>query len=116
MSSLRFNVTLPKPLRLHVDRGLERHGYPWVPTDQRLGCPYQVDPTCQKPRRPASGPRDLIHNPDDLGRPQATSSRLRNTYRACGASFSPRLEHDATSRSANHEIPSVITEDDLSDL
>jgi hypothetical protein len=33
MSSLHFNMTSSQPLRLHVDRGLERHGYPWVPTD-----------------------------------------------------------------------------------
>jgi hypothetical protein len=31
--------TSPQPLRLHIDRGLERHGYPWVPTDQGLNCP-----------------------------------------------------------------------------
>jgi hypothetical protein len=28
---------------------LQRHGYPWVPTDQGPGGPCQVDPTCQKP-------------------------------------------------------------------
>jgi hypothetical protein len=50
----------------------ERHGYPWVPTDQGLRGPCQVDPTCQKPRRPASGPRDLIHNPGNLGTPRTT--------------------------------------------
>jgi hypothetical protein len=33
-SSSRFDVTSSLPLRLHVDRGLVRHGYPWVPTDQ----------------------------------------------------------------------------------
>jgi hypothetical protein len=62
-SLLRFNMTSSQSLHLHVDRGLERHGYSWVPTDQGPGGPYQVDPTCQKPHRPASGPRDLIHNP-----------------------------------------------------
>jgi hypothetical protein len=45
MSSLRFNMTSSQPLRLHVDRGLERHGYPWVPTDQGPRDPCQVDPT-----------------------------------------------------------------------
>jgi hypothetical protein len=41
-----------------------------VRTDQGPGGPCQVDPTYQKPHRPASGPRDLIHNPgalEDLG-------------------------------------------------
>jgi hypothetical protein len=33
MPSLHFNKTPLQPPRLHVDRGLERHGYPWVPTD-----------------------------------------------------------------------------------
>jgi hypothetical protein len=33
-SSLRIDVTSSPPLRLHVDWGLERHGYPWVHTDQ----------------------------------------------------------------------------------
>jgi hypothetical protein len=34
-----------QPLRLHIDRGLERHGYPWVPTDQGLNRPRQAGPT-----------------------------------------------------------------------
>jgi hypothetical protein len=89
-SSLRINVTSFPSLRLHVDRGLERHGYLWVPTDQGPRGPCLVDPTCQKPRRPASGPGDLIHNPGDLGRPRTTSSRLRKTCQACDASFSAR--------------------------
>jgi hypothetical protein len=101
------------PLRLHVDRGLERHGYPRVPTDQGPGGPCQVDLTCQKPRRPASGLGDHIHNPGDLGRPQATSSRLQKTCRACGASFSPRSRCGAASRSEDRRILSIITEDDL---
>jgi hypothetical protein len=50
MSSLRFNMTSSHRLRLHVNRGLERHGYPWVSTDQGPRGPCQVDPTCQKPR------------------------------------------------------------------
>jgi hypothetical protein len=33
MPSLRFDMTSSRPIRLHVDRGLERHEYPWVPTD-----------------------------------------------------------------------------------
>jgi hypothetical protein len=95
--------------------GLERHGYPWVPTDQDPRGPCQVDPTCQKPRRPASGPGDLIHNPSDLGIPQMTSSRLRKTCRACGASFSPRSRCGAT-RSEDRGILSVIMEGNLPNL
>jgi hypothetical protein len=94
----------------------KRHGYPWVPTDQVPGGPYQVDLTCQKPHRPASGPGDLIRNPDDLGRPQATLSESWKTYLACGVSFSPRSRHGATSRSTDHGIHPVITEDDLPNL
>jgi hypothetical protein len=50
----------------------ERHEYSWVPTDQSPRGPCQVDPTYQKPRRPTSGPEDLIHistTMDDHGRP-----------------------------------------------
>jgi hypothetical protein len=75
-----------------------------------------VDPTCQKLCRPASGPRDLIHNLDDLGRPQTTLSRLRKTCRACGASFSLDRGGGAASRSEDPVILSVITEGDLPNL
>jgi hypothetical protein len=56
MPSLRFDMTSSRPLRLHVDRGLERHVYPWVPTDQGLSGPRQAGRTYQKTRRPVSGP------------------------------------------------------------
>jgi hypothetical protein len=112
-SSLHFDVTSFLPLHLHVDRGLVRHGYPWVPTDQGPRGPCQVDPTCQKPSRPASGLGDLVHSPSDLGRPRMTLSRSRMTCRACGASYS--LDHGggAASRPGDREIHSVITEGDL---
>jgi hypothetical protein len=60
-------------------KATERHGYPWVPTGQGPRGPCQVDPTCQKPHQPTSGPGNLIHDPDDLGRPRATSFRSRKT-------------------------------------
>jgi hypothetical protein len=90
-----------------------RHGYPWVPTDQGPRGPCQVDPTCQKPCRLVSGPRDLILNLGDLGRPWTTLSRLQKTCRACEASFS--LDHGggAASRSKDRGILSVIMEGDL---
>jgi hypothetical protein len=112
-SSLRFDVTSFLPLRLHVDRGLVRHGYPWVPTDQGPRGPCQVDPTCQKFNRPASGPGDLIHSPGDLGRSRTTLSRSRATCQTCGASLS--LDHGggAASRPEDRGILSVITEGDL---
>jgi hypothetical protein len=72
-----------------------------------------VDPTYQKPSRPVSGPRDLIHNPGDLGRSWTTLSRLRKTCRACGASFSLDYGGGAASRSKDHVILSVIMEGDL---
>jgi hypothetical protein len=74
MSSQPFNMTLSQPLRLHVDRGLERHGYPWVPTDQGPGGPYQVDPTYQKPHRPTSGPETLSTTPTTLEYPRRPHS------------------------------------------
>jgi hypothetical protein len=78
-SSLHFDVTSFLPLRLHVDRGLARHGYPSVPTDQGPRGPYQVDLTCKKPGRPANGSGDLTHGSGDLRRPSATLSRSRET-------------------------------------
>jgi hypothetical protein len=72
MNSPHFNMTLSRPLCLHVDWGLESNACPCVPTDQGPRGPCQVDPTYQKPCRPASGPGDLIHNPvtlDDSKKP-----------------------------------------------
>jgi hypothetical protein len=49
-------MTFLRSLHLHLARGLVRHGYPWVPTDQAHGRPRQVGPAYQKTRRPVSGP------------------------------------------------------------
>jgi hypothetical protein len=68
MFCLCFNMTSSQPLRLHVGLGLEKHGNPWVPTDQGPRGPCQMDLICQKPHQPASEPRDLIHKTGDLGR------------------------------------------------
>jgi hypothetical protein len=78
-SSLYFDVTSSLLLCQHVDRGLVRQWYPWVPTDQGPRGPWQVDPTCQKPCRPASGLGDLIHNPGDPRRPPTTLSGSQTT-------------------------------------
>jgi hypothetical protein len=71
-----FEVGMPtRSLRLHLARGLVRHGYPWVPTDQAHGRPRQVGPAYQKTRRPVSGPNrpswqptqppeDLLEDPE----------------------------------------------------
>jgi hypothetical protein len=88
----------------------------WVPMgphDQGPGGPCQVDPTCQKPHRPASGPRDLIHNPGDLGRPDPDSGRPIGLVMQA----SP-LDRGggASSRSEDRGSPSVITEGDLPNL
>jgi hypothetical protein len=93
--------------------GLVRHGYPWVPTDQGPRGPYQVDLTCQKHCRPASGPGDLIHKTSDLGRPSMTLSRSTTTCQACGASFSQDHGGGAASRAEDRGILFVITEGDL---
>jgi hypothetical protein len=39
-----FVMTFLRSLRLHLARGLVRHGYPWVPIDQAHGRPRQVGP------------------------------------------------------------------------
>jgi hypothetical protein len=69
-------MTFLRSLRLHLTRGLVRHGYPWVPTDQAHGHPQQVGPAYQKTRQPVSGPNrpswkptrppeDLLEDPPD---------------------------------------------------
>jgi hypothetical protein len=47
---------LLRSLRLHIARGLVRHGYPWVPTDHAHDHPRQVGPAHQKTCRPISRP------------------------------------------------------------
>jgi hypothetical protein len=63
-------MTFLRSLRLHLARGLVRHGYPWVPTDQAHGRPRQVGPAYQNTRRPVSGPNRPswrpIRPPEDL--------------------------------------------------
>jgi hypothetical protein len=49
-------MTFLRSLHIHLARGLVRHGYPWVPTDQAYGRPRQVGPAYQNTRRPVSGP------------------------------------------------------------
>jgi hypothetical protein len=116
MPLLRPTMTSSRLLRLHIDRGLERHGYPWVPIDQGPRGLYQVDPTCQKPHRPASGPIDLIHNPEDLGRYQKTLSRSQRIRRAWSTRRATRSRPDAASRSADREILLVIKANGLPNL
>jgi hypothetical protein len=48
-------MTFLRSLHLHLARGLVRHGYPWVPTDQAHGHPRQVGSAYQKTRQPVSG-------------------------------------------------------------
>jgi hypothetical protein len=52
----RLRHDLLRSLRLHLARGLVRHGYPWVPTDQAHVRPRQVGPTYLKTCQPVSGP------------------------------------------------------------
>ena len=65
-----FVITPSRSLRLHIARGLVRHGYPWIPTGQGHSHPRQVGPAHQKTRRPDSGPNRtnlwLRRPPEDL--------------------------------------------------
>jgi hypothetical protein len=47
-----YVVAFLRSLHLHLARGLVRHGYPWVPTDQAHDRPQQVGPAYQKTLRP----------------------------------------------------------------
>jgi hypothetical protein len=59
-------VTFLRSLRIHLARGLVRHGYPWVPTDQAHGRPDKwVRPT-RGPADLSVGPTDLVGSPHDL--------------------------------------------------
>jgi hypothetical protein len=73
MSSLRFNVTSSQPLRLHVDQGLKRHGYPWVP-------PNRVPEVPVKWTRPVRSPADLQVGLETLSSIRATLEDLRRPY------------------------------------
>jgi hypothetical protein len=112
-SSLLIDVTSSLLLRLHFDRGLVRHGYPWVPTDQGPRGPCQMDPTCQKPCRLQVGPEALSTIPatlEDLGRPYPDHRRPAELVEQA----SP-YDHDggAAIRPEDRGILSVITKDDL---
>jgi hypothetical protein len=68
-----FVMTPSRLLHLHIARGLVRHGYPLVPTDQAHDRPRQVGLVHQKTRRPNSG-----HNRTNLcpeGLPEDSSRR-----------------------------------------
>jgi hypothetical protein len=82
MPSLHFDMTSSRPLRLHVDRGLETHGYPWVPTDQGLNRPFtggpdlpEDPPTCQ------SAPPDLTCGPKDMNAAWSASQNSSDSLR-----------------------------------
>jgi hypothetical protein len=65
-------MTSSLPLRIHVDRGLVRHGYPWVPTDQGPRGPCQVTRPARIPVDLQVGLETLSAAPttlEDLGRP-----------------------------------------------
>jgi hypothetical protein len=62
-------MTSSQLLRVHIDRGHQRHGYPWVPTDQGLSRPRQVGPTYRTTRRPdmwAQGRKDTWRTRKDI--------------------------------------------------
>jgi hypothetical protein len=49
-------MTFLRLLHIHLPRGLVKHWYPWVRTEQDHGRPRQVGPAYQKTRRPVRGP------------------------------------------------------------
>jgi hypothetical protein len=63
-------MTFLRSLHINFARGLVRHGYPWVPTDQDHDHPQQVGLAYQKTHRPVSGPNRPswrpIRPPEDL--------------------------------------------------
>jgi hypothetical protein len=59
-------MTFLRSLRIHFARGLVRHGYPWVPTDQAHDRHRQVGLAYQKTRRPVSGPNRPSFRPHNL--------------------------------------------------
>jgi hypothetical protein len=77
---------LLRSLRLHIARGLVRHGYPWVPTDQAHGRPRQVASAYQKTHRPDSGPNwpscRPTRPPEDL--PEDSQTTLSRTATRLG--------------------------------
>jgi hypothetical protein len=55
-----------RSLRIHLARGLVRHGYPWVPTDRLTAVPDKwVRPT-RRLTDLSVGPTDLVGSPHDL--------------------------------------------------
>jgi hypothetical protein len=83
--ALRLRHDLSK-VAAHRPRGLVRHGYPKVPTDQAHGRPRQVGPAYQKTRRPVSGPNRPswrpTRPPEDL--PEDSPDDLVQTRRQLG--------------------------------
>jgi hypothetical protein len=80
-------MTFLRSLRLHLTRGIVRHGYPWVPTDQAHGHLRRVAPAYQKTRRPNSGPNRPswwpTRPPEDLFRrfrPQDLTYKTRHRW------------------------------------
>jgi hypothetical protein len=111
-SSLRIDVTLFPPLRLHVDWGLERYGYPWVPTDQGPDVPV-------KWTQPARSPADLQVGPETLSTTPTTLddlSQIPGDLLGLWRKLLPRSRCGAANRSEDREILSVITEGSLPNL
>jgi hypothetical protein len=88
-------MALSPPLCLHVDQGLERHGYPWVP-------PTRVPEVLVKWTRLARSPADLQVGPETLSATPTTLEDLERPHpdfqRPTGlvAQVSP-LDHGAVS-------------------
>jgi hypothetical protein len=72
-------MTSSRLLRLHIDRGLERHGYPWSP-------PTRVPEVSVKWTWPARSPVDMKVDPETLSTTQPTLEDSRRPYPDPGGS------------------------------
>jgi hypothetical protein len=71
-------MTSFQPLRLHVDRGLERHGYPWDPSARVPKVPVKWTQAAKSPADLKVGLETLSTTPttmEDLRQPQPDSGR-----------------------------------------
>jgi hypothetical protein len=89
-------MTFLRSLRLHLARVLVRHGYPWVPTDQAHGRPWQVGPAYQKTHRPVSGPNRPLATHTTSWKPSRRFPRQRNPERPQDLAYKTRHRWIAT--------------------
>jgi hypothetical protein len=77
--------------------GLERHGYPWVPTNQGLNCPRQVGSTYLKTRQPVSEPYPTWHMGPRTWKQLGVQVKTVHTKRRVSLSGGPNLSKPSCS-------------------